>query len=166
MSSTPVNVIKAYMPMDWGQLHYRTVPADPALPLLIMLHQSPLSSRKYEAVLPLLDKEFGANPSSPNALPNTNGLQWALKPGEIRQATLSSPNFVTNSMVQFTFPAPKRANVRDRVALDVLNEYLIHSPLSPTQEALVEKGPRGRRTKSEFPKKNQNSLNNIFVFFF
>jgi len=54
MSSTPVNVIKAYMPMDWGQLHYRTVPADPALPLLIMLHQSPLSSRNYEAVLPLL----------------------------------------------------------------------------------------------------------------
>jgi pimeloyl-ACP methyl ester carboxylesterase len=47
-------VIKAYMPMDWGQLHYRTVPADPALPLLIMLHQSPLSSRNYEAVLPLL----------------------------------------------------------------------------------------------------------------
>lgn len=54
MSSTPVNVIKAYMPMDWGQLHYRTVSADPALPLLIMLHQSPLSSRNYEAVLPLL----------------------------------------------------------------------------------------------------------------
>jgi pimeloyl-ACP methyl ester carboxylesterase len=54
MSSNPVNVIKAYMPMDWGQLHYRTVPADPALPLLIMLHQSPLSSRNYEAVLPLL----------------------------------------------------------------------------------------------------------------
>jgi pimeloyl-ACP methyl ester carboxylesterase len=47
-------VIKAYMPMDWGQLHYRTVPADPALPLLIMLHQSPLSSRNYEAALPLL----------------------------------------------------------------------------------------------------------------
>jgi pimeloyl-ACP methyl ester carboxylesterase len=54
MSSTPVNVIKAYMPMDWGQLHYRTVPADSALPLLIMLHQSPLSSRNYEAALPLL----------------------------------------------------------------------------------------------------------------
>lgn len=54
MTTPPVNVIKAYMPMDWGQLHYRTVPADPALPLLIMLHQSPLSSRNYEAVLPLL----------------------------------------------------------------------------------------------------------------
>ena len=54
MTTPPANVIKAYMPMDWGQLHYRTVPADPALPLLIMLHQSPLSSRNYEAVLPLL----------------------------------------------------------------------------------------------------------------
>ena len=54
MSSPPVSVVKAYMPMDWGQLHYRTVPADPALPLLIMLHQSPLSSRNYESVLPLL----------------------------------------------------------------------------------------------------------------
>lgn len=54
MTTPPANVIKAYMPMDWGQMHYRTVPADPALPLLIMLHQSPLSSRNYEAVLPLL----------------------------------------------------------------------------------------------------------------
>ena len=54
MTTPPANVIKAYMPMDWGQLHYRTVPADPALPLLIMLHQSPLSSRNYDAVLPLL----------------------------------------------------------------------------------------------------------------
>ena len=54
MSSPPVSVVKAYMPMEWGQLHYRTVPADPALPLLIMLHQSPLSSRNYESVLPLL----------------------------------------------------------------------------------------------------------------
>jgi len=54
MTTPPANVIKAYMPMDWGQLHYRTVLADSALPLLIMLHQSPLSSRNYEAVLPLL----------------------------------------------------------------------------------------------------------------
>ena len=40
--------------MNWGQLHYRTVPGDPDLPLLIMLHQSPLSSRNYESLLPLL----------------------------------------------------------------------------------------------------------------
>jgi haloalkane dehalogenase len=54
MTSTADHVIKAYMPMDWGQLHYRTVSADPTLPLLIMLHQSPLSSRNYESVLPWL----------------------------------------------------------------------------------------------------------------
>jgi pimeloyl-ACP methyl ester carboxylesterase len=54
MSFSAASVVKAYLPMDWGQLHYRTVPADPSLPLLIMLHQSPLSSRNYESVLPLL----------------------------------------------------------------------------------------------------------------
>ena len=54
MSFPAASVVKAYLPMDWGQLHYRTVPADPALPLLIMLHQSPLSSRNYESVLPWL----------------------------------------------------------------------------------------------------------------
>lgn len=54
MSFSAASVVKAYLPMDWGQLHYRTVPADPSLPLLIMLHQSPLSSRNYESVLPWL----------------------------------------------------------------------------------------------------------------
>jgi len=54
MSSAAVSVVKAYMPMDWGQLHYRTVQSDPDLPLLIMLHQSPLSSCNYESLLPLL----------------------------------------------------------------------------------------------------------------
>jgi pimeloyl-ACP methyl ester carboxylesterase len=54
MSSAAVSVVKAYMPLDWGQLHYRTVQSDPSLPLLIMLHQSPLSSRNYESLLPLL----------------------------------------------------------------------------------------------------------------
>lgn len=56
MSTAAVSVVKAYMAMPWGQLHYRTVPSDPALPLLIMLHQSPLSSRNYESLLPLLSE--------------------------------------------------------------------------------------------------------------
>lgn len=54
MTSTALGAVKAYMPMDWGQLHYRTVQGDPGLPLLIMLHQSPLSSRNYASLLPLL----------------------------------------------------------------------------------------------------------------
>lgn len=51
---TSSRVVKAYLDLAWGQLHYRTVASDPGLPLLIMLHQSPLSSRNYEAALPLL----------------------------------------------------------------------------------------------------------------
>ena len=52
--SESFRVVKAYLDMPWGQLHYRTVVSDPALPLLIMLHQSPLSSRNYEALLAYL----------------------------------------------------------------------------------------------------------------
>lgn len=45
---------RGYFDMPWGQVHYRTASADPALPVMIMLHQSPLSSRNYECALPLL----------------------------------------------------------------------------------------------------------------
>jgi len=47
-------LVKAYLDLPSGQLHYRTVASDPDLPLLILLHQSPLSSRNYEAALALL----------------------------------------------------------------------------------------------------------------
>ncbi|GAA2348864.1 alpha/beta hydrolase [Dactylosporangium salmoneum] len=36
------------------RVHYRTVPAPADRPLLLMLHQSPLSSRRYRLLLPLL----------------------------------------------------------------------------------------------------------------
>lgn len=45
---------RGYLDLPWGQVHYRTAAADPALPVMIMLHQSPLSARNYERVLPLL----------------------------------------------------------------------------------------------------------------
>ena len=47
-------VRRAYLDLPGGQVHYRTVDVDLALPPLLLLHQSPLSSRMYEAVLPLL----------------------------------------------------------------------------------------------------------------
>jgi len=51
----PQGVIRGYMDMPWGQLHYRTVAGAPAdAPLMVLLHQSPLSSRNYERLLPLL----------------------------------------------------------------------------------------------------------------
>src|SRR5689334_3062679 len=35
---------KGYLNVPWGQVHFRTVDAPSSLPLLILLHQSPLSS--------------------------------------------------------------------------------------------------------------------------
>lgn len=46
--------MKGYVNLPWGQVHFRSAPADPALPVMLLLHQSPLSSRNYEALLPLL----------------------------------------------------------------------------------------------------------------
>jgi pimeloyl-ACP methyl ester carboxylesterase len=47
-------VRRGYFDLHWGQVHFRTAAADPGLPLLLLLHQSPLSSRNYERLLPLL----------------------------------------------------------------------------------------------------------------
>jgi len=47
-------VRRGYLDFPWGQIHYRTARADPALPLLLILHQSPLSARGYDRLLPLL----------------------------------------------------------------------------------------------------------------
>ena len=40
--------------MPWGQVHFRTVEAPASLPVLLLLHQSPLSSETYERALPHL----------------------------------------------------------------------------------------------------------------
>ena len=40
--------------MPWGQVHFRTAPAASNLPVLLLLHQSPLSSETFERVLPHL----------------------------------------------------------------------------------------------------------------
>lgn len=47
-------VRRGYLDFDWGQLHYRAAGTDESKPLLLLLHQSPLSSRNYEQALPLL----------------------------------------------------------------------------------------------------------------
>jgi pimeloyl-ACP methyl ester carboxylesterase len=51
MSAT---ISKAYADLPWGQLHFRTVAGAASGPLMVLLHQSPLSSRNYERLLPLL----------------------------------------------------------------------------------------------------------------
>ena len=52
------DVKNGYFKCDWGQLHYRSVNLDSKKPLLVMLHQSPLSSRNYQAALPYLADHF------------------------------------------------------------------------------------------------------------
>ena len=51
-------VKRGYFDHPFGQLHYRSINLDRDLPLLIMFHQSPLSSRNYQAVLPFLGDNF------------------------------------------------------------------------------------------------------------
>ena len=50
----PGPVIRAYVEVEHGQVHYRTVPNTADLPPLILMHQSPLHSGIYEAALPIL----------------------------------------------------------------------------------------------------------------
>ncbi|MBR73893.1 MAG: hypothetical protein CL872_03010 [Dehalococcoidaceae bacterium] len=49
---------RGYFNFEWGQLHYRSVNLGSKLPLIVMMHQSPLSSRNYEALLPYLAENF------------------------------------------------------------------------------------------------------------
>lgn len=42
---------RSYVRLPWGQVHLRSA-GDPGSPALVMLHQSPLSSATFEAVLP------------------------------------------------------------------------------------------------------------------
>jgi pimeloyl-ACP methyl ester carboxylesterase len=45
---------KGYLNVPWGQVHFRTAEASKDLPVLILLHQSPLNSETYERLLPYL----------------------------------------------------------------------------------------------------------------
>ncbi len=49
-------ITRGYLPGKFGQLHYRCCGADTGEPL-ILLHQSPLSSTQFEAVMPALAAE-------------------------------------------------------------------------------------------------------------
>lgn len=50
----PQAIRKTYVDLPWGQLHCRTVPGPGVGPLMVLLHQSPLSARNYDALLPML----------------------------------------------------------------------------------------------------------------
>ena len=50
-------ISKAYANLPWGQLHFRTVADAAGKPPVVLLHQTPLSSRNYEKLLPLITKK-------------------------------------------------------------------------------------------------------------
>jgi pimeloyl-ACP methyl ester carboxylesterase len=54
------SIRRAYLDFPWGQVHVRRNAAPDDAPLLLLLHQSPLSSRNYERLLPLLAPSFRA----------------------------------------------------------------------------------------------------------
>lgn len=45
---------RRYLDLPWGQLHYRFAEGPAGAPRVVLLHQSPLSSRNYDAALPEL----------------------------------------------------------------------------------------------------------------
>lgn len=47
-------ISKGYFELTWGQVHFRTVAGPRTHPPMLLLHQSPLSSRNYERLLPLI----------------------------------------------------------------------------------------------------------------
>jgi haloalkane dehalogenase len=50
------SVSRGYFDLPWGQMHFRTAVYQTAKPGMILLHQTPLSSRNYEPLLPHLTK--------------------------------------------------------------------------------------------------------------
>jgi haloalkane dehalogenase len=49
-----LSVSNGYLDLSWGQIHYRTSGSHAERPVLLLLHQTPLSSRNYQRLLPLL----------------------------------------------------------------------------------------------------------------
>ncbi len=63
MTKGAASIRRSYLDFSWGQVHCRMASAPSVAPLLILLHQSPLSARNYDRLLPLL-----AGPCRPVAI--------------------------------------------------------------------------------------------------
>jgi zinc protease len=79
-------------------------------------------------VLASLNKEFGNNPPVIRA-DNTSAIRMALRPGEIRHATVHDAQ-LNYSMVNLGFPAPNRMNLRERMAMEFIVDLLGGGPTS------------------------------------
>lgn len=90
-----------------------------------------------EAVLPILNREFGQQRSPQVVAENPTGLELALKPHEIRTVTLQH-RLLTSSEVALAFPAPAQLQTKDRLAMELLLHVLGDGLTSPLQKRLID----------------------------
>lgn len=88
-----------------------------------------------QSVLSILGPEFGNNPNQVG-LPVNTGLQFALKAGEKPLQFMTSPEWTTSKLL-IGFAAPPMANLRERVAMEILQEFLSGDRLSILHRRLV-----------------------------
>jgi zinc protease len=74
-----------------------------------------------QTILSIAEREFGSNP--PRVGVNVPPNRIALKPGEVRHATVTDPQ-LTYSHINLAFPAPGRTHFRDRLAMEFLTVLL------------------------------------------
>ena len=125
----------AVLDLPWGQVHVRSA-GDPGAPLLLMLHQSPLSSRNYVAALPLLAVEanvravavdtpgFGLSDPPPRdwSVEDYANAFWAVAERLSRTAQVNLFGRATGSVFTFAMACARPAAVR-RLVLHGLPVY-------------------------------------------
>ena len=88
-----------------------------------------------QQVYQILAPDFLGNQAAPKSGAN-EALQLALKPDEVRVATVTDPRIATG-MVHFGFPAPPANNYVERMAMEFLTQILAGSSLSVLDQSLV-----------------------------
>jgi zinc protease len=89
----------------------------------------------HQEVLATLDKAYQQITPQPRTDLDA-GHRLALAPGEIRHTTLSDPQ-LTYSVVDMSFPAPAKADLRDRVAMEFIGNLLDGGPSSLLEKRLI-----------------------------
>ena len=88
-------------------------------------------------VLPLMNKEFGHQVARPAPI-NDVGLQWGMKPNEIREQTYIDPKLSGLSLVLLGFKGPAKNDLKGRATQEILEAYLTGGELAPLNRHLVD----------------------------
>jgi zinc protease len=103
-----------------------------------------------------LAPEFLSNPI-PNRFGRDAALQLALKPNEVRVATVTDPR-ISTGMVHLGFPAPPSNNYQDRMAMEFLTQILSLGPLSVLGQSLVNQKGLASRVHSSYQPLKQTGV--------